>query len=127
MKITIYCDGACAGNPGVGGYAAILTSEKYLPKTVSGRVEETTNNRMEIMAALAGLRALKCACDVEIISDSQYLVNTMSKGWKRKVNLDLWQEIDVAADIHNITWTWVKRNSLPQLEECDAIAKSHTN
>ena len=126
MKITIYCDGSCSGNPGNGGYCAILKSEKFPPKTVNGYDPETTNNRMEIMAALSGLKALKYPCEVEIISDSQYLVNTMSKNWKRKVNMDLWQELDDIAKIHTITWTWVKRNSLPELEQCDRIAKEQS-
>jgi ribonuclease HI len=127
MKIKIYCDGACAGNPGRGGYCAILTSEKYPPKVTSGASDGiTTNNRMEMQAAIAGLSALKYPCEVKLLSDSKYLVNTMSKGWQRNTNLDLWQKLDRLAAIHRITWVWTRRNSLPLLKKCDRIAKGHS-
>jgi ribonuclease HI len=85
--VHIYCDGACSGNPGRG--------------------------LMELTAAIEGLKALKFPCEVEIFSDSQYLCYTMAKGWKRKANLDLWQEIDRLCQLHQVTWTWLGRNSTP--------------
>lgn len=106
-RVIAVTDGGCDPNPGVGGYGAVLRYGEHT-KELFGGEPSTTNNRMEIMAAIAALRALKTACEVEVISDSQYLVNTMSKGWKRSKNLDLWQQLDEAAARHTITWTWVR-------------------
>ena len=106
-KVRIVTDGGCDPNPGVGGWGAILISGERRKELYGGEAS-TTNNAMEITAALMGLRALKTACEVEIISDSQYLVNTMSKGWKRNKNLDLWQQLDAATAPHSVTWTWVR-------------------
>ncbi|HLO87217.1 MAG TPA: ribonuclease H [Nostocaceae cyanobacterium] len=130
-RVIIHCDGACSGNGQLnssGGWAAIIKSPDYpnhAPKIVCGCEAGTTNNRMEMTAAIEALKVLKYVCDVEIISDSQYLVNTMTKGWKRSKNIDLWQQLDdlLASSQHQVTWTWKKRNSTPELEECDRLAK----
>ncbi|NLE00011.1 MAG: ribonuclease HI, partial [Fibrobacter sp.] len=82
-KITIYSDGACSGNPGPGGYGVILKFNE-IEKELSGGFRNTTNNRMEIMGAIVGLEALKEPCEVTVVTDSQYLVNAIEKGWARK-------------------------------------------
>lgn len=124
-SVHIYCDGACSGNPGPGGWAAYLSvpGKPEVDKTICGHVDDTTNNRMEMLAAIEGLKSLKFACKVELFSDSQYLCHTMAKNWKRKVNLDLWAEIDRLCQQHQVIWTWTPRNSTPQLVECDRLAK----
>ncbi len=126
--ITIYTDGACSGNPGPGGYAAILVATdasgrilRELP--VTGGEPDTTNNRMELRAAIAGLSALTKPGPVTVVSDSEYLVNTMTKGWKRKKNQDLWAELDALAAIHDITWQYVRGHTgHPYNERCDRLA-----
>ena len=120
-QVNIYCDGACSNKNG--GYAVIL-NYKDNKKVISGSESETTNNRMEMLAAITGLKALKFPCEVKLYSDSQLLVNTMNKNWKRNKNIDLWQQIDELNKCHQITWIWVKRNSLPEMAECDRVAKS---
>lgn len=117
--VKIYTDGACWGNPGPGGWAAILITPGH-SKEFSGAELQTTNNRMEITAALEGLKALKNPSVVHIFTDSSYLVNAATtwipgwkaRGWKRKdgilLNVDLWQELDREMAQHQITWTWVK-------------------
>ncbi|MEG3842613.1 RNase H family protein [Microcoleus sp. herbarium14] len=124
-SVHIYCDGACSGNPGPGGWAAYLSvpGKPEADKLICGHADATTNNRMELTAAIEGLKALKFPCQVEVFSDSQYLCYTLAKNWKRKANTELWAEIDKLATIHSITWTWLARNSTPQLVECDAKAK----
>jgi ribonuclease HI len=133
--VTVYTDGACLGNPGPGGYAAIL---KYLghEKVLQGADPKTTNQRMELMAAIAGLNALKEACAVEVVSDSQYLIKGMTewikqwqaKGWKngrgRAVeNRDLWEKLTSLAEKHQVKWTWVRgHNGHPENERCDRLA-----
>ena len=119
-KVVIFTDGACRGNPGAGGWAAILRfgdNEKIL----SGSEIHTTNNRMELRAAIAALSALRRACTVEIYTDSQYLQYGMqtwlakwkAKNWRNSArksvkNRDLWEQIDQLSNRHNITWHWVK-------------------
>ena len=121
-KVTIYTDGACSGNPGPGGWAAILT-EGAREKRISGGEENTTNNRMELYAAIKGLEALLCPCEVDLYSDSQYLINTMTKGWKRNKNVDLWAVLDYYRSIHNINFIWVKGHASNQYNnECDKMA-----
>ncbi len=136
-KVSIYTDGSSRGNPGPGGYGTVLIFGKHEKRLSQGYVC-TTNNRMEIMAALAGLNSLKEPCDVTIYSDSQYLVNAMTKGWmagwkkngwakKKKSeelkNVDLWQAIDTAIEGHDITWTWVKGHAGNEYNEiCDQLA-----
>ncbi|MEG4445108.1 ribonuclease H [Microcoleus sp. AT9_B5] len=126
--VNIHCDGACSGNPGPGGWAAFLTIPgKTNKKMISGKSDTTTtNNRMELMAAIEGLKALKQPCKVTIFSDSAYVVNTMAKGWKRKANQDLWEEVDKLVKVHEVTWIWLARNSTPELTECDRIAKQES-
>lgn len=120
-EVTIYTDGACSGNPGPGGYAAILIC-RGTEKVISGGEAETTNNRMELMAALCGLEALKRPCCVDVYSDSAYLVNTFTMGWvyhwvrngwrtadKKEVsNRDLWERIYAMTKTHKVTWYKVK-------------------
>jgi ribonuclease HI len=134
--VTIYTDGACIDNPGPGGYGVVLL-HKGARKELSGGFRRTTNNRMEIMAALAGLQALKYPCTVTLYSDSQYLVNTMMKGWaqrwrargwmrtpKEKArNHDLWaQMLDVCAQ-HRVTFTWVRGHAgNVENERCDVLS-----
>lgn len=124
--VNIHCDGACSGNPGPGGWAALLTIPgKPNKKMVSGKADTTTttNNRMELTAAIEGLKTLKRPCIVTLFSDSTYLVNTMAKNWKRNANTDLWKELDELVKIHDVTWFWLQRNSTSELVECDRVAK----
>lgn len=136
-KVTIYTDGSSRGNPGPGGFGTVLIFGK-IEKRISHGYLCTTNNRMEIMAALAGLKALKEPCEVTIFSDSQYLVNAMTKGWmegwkkngwakKKKSdvlkNVDLWKEMDLAVQGHEVTWNWVKGHAGNKYNEiCDELA-----
>lgn len=118
-KVDIWSDGACTGNPGPGGWAAILRSGRH-EKVLTGGEPETTNNRMEITAALQGLRALKIRSKVTIYTDSTYLLqgatewmpNWKARGWKRKggklLNVDLWQAIDQELSRHEVSWVWVQ-------------------
>ena len=117
--LKIYTDGACWGNPGPGGWAAILISRGH-KKEISGAEPQTTNNRMEITAALEALKALKQPSVVHLFTDSSYLVNAATawlpgwkaRGWRRKdgvlLNADLWQELDRVMAEHQISWKWVK-------------------
>ncbi|MEG4455915.1 RNase H family protein [Microcoleus sp. N9_A1] len=127
-SVNIHCDGACSGNPGPGGWAAILTIPgKSNKKAISGKSDTTTtNNRMELTAAIEALKALKKPCKVTLFSDSTYVVNTMSKNWKRNANQDLWEELDKLAKVHEVTWLWLSRNSTPELSECDQLAKEES-
>ena len=134
-NITLYTDGACSGNPGPGGWAAILSYEGHT-KELSGGERATTNNRMEIMGVLAGLRALREPCAVELYSDSQYVVNALTKGWlhdwqrrgwKRKEgelkNAELWQELYSLLHVHSVTAHWVKGHADNEFNNrCDALA-----
>ncbi len=128
MKITLYTDGACRGNPGPGGYAAILTAtntqgELLREIEVTGGEPETTNNRMEIRAVIEGLNAIKQPSTVEIVSDSQYVIYTMTRNWKRKANLDLWDQLDDAIKRHTIRWRYVKGHAGHDYNErCDKLA-----
>jgi ribonuclease HI len=133
--VNIHCDGACSGNPGPGGWAAFLTIPgKTNKKMISGKSETTTtNNRMELMAAMRyapasyeGLKALKKPCKVTLFSDSTYVIHTMTKNWNRKVNQDLWEELDKLVEVHEVTWLWLARNSTPELAECDRLAKEES-
>jgi len=142
MFVKIYTDGSARGNPdGPGGYGVVMeyvdTKGQMHLKELSAGYKKTTNNRMEIMAAIAGLEALNRPCEVELYSDSQYLVNTFNqhwidgwikKGWKRGKNeavknVDLWQRLLKAKAPHQVTFIWVKgHNGHPQNERCDALA-----
>jgi len=135
-KVQIYTDGACSGNPGKGGWGAILRyGEKE--KEISGFEAETTNNRMELKAAIEGLKALKEECEVELYSDSSYLVNAFnqgwlenwkSNGWKNKnrdgvKNVDLWKELDALCSRHKVKMIKVKGHSDNEYNNrCDALA-----
>ncbi len=135
-KVDIFTDGACSGNPGVGGWGTILVFNGK-EKILKGGNIDTTNNRMELTAAIEGLEALKMPCNVNLYSDSQYLVNGMTKGWakswqkngwkkadkKPALNTDLWQKLLNLTEIHNVTFIWVKgHNNHPQNERCDQLA-----
>lgn len=138
--VEIYCDGACLGNPGPGGWAALLVavrSNKRHEKILFGSEELTTNNRMELTAAIEGIRALKRRSKVRIYSDSQYVVKGMKewihnwilKDWKtssRKPveNVDLWQVLSAISSEHDISWHWVKGHAgHPENERVDEIAR----
>jgi ribonuclease HI len=117
--IIIYTDGACSPNPGPGGWAAILCSGRT-EKALSGGEKQTTNNRMELTAALQALKALKKTCRVEVVTDSEYLRRGITEwlpGWKKRnwqrkdgvlANIDLWQALDAVLGQHAITWKWVR-------------------
>lgn len=135
-KVQIYTDGACSGNPGKGGWGAILIFEG-LEKELSGYEACTTNNRMELTAAREGLKALRFPCVVELYSDSSYLVNAFKKNWignwktngwrnssKDEVcNRDLWEQLDDLSSIHKVTWIKVKGHSDNAYNNrCDKLA-----
>ena len=105
--IDIYGDGSCDGNPGPGGWAAIIV-DGGKRREIKGREENTTNNRMEILAAIKGLEQTPPGSQVTIHSDSQYLVRTMTENWKRSANLDLWHELDSLVAERNVDWKWIK-------------------
>jgi ribonuclease HI len=133
-EITIYTDGACQGNPGPGGWAAILVHGQAR-REISGSCPATTNNRMELTAALEALRALKEPCAVDLYTDSMYLRQAMTSwlanwkahGWRRGKkpvkNLDLWKTLDAEAGRHEIRWHWIKGHNLhSENERCDRLA-----
>ena len=107
-KVTIYTDGSCLVNPGPGGWGAIVFHGAGEPVQLSGNEAETTNNRMELMAAIKGLEATPIGASVALYSDSGYLVNTMTKNWKRRVNHDLWEQLDALAGQRQVDWAWVR-------------------
>ena len=135
MNIDIFTDGACSGNPGPGGWAAILRSGGH-EKELSGGEKATTNNRMELMAAIQGLNALKRPCRVTLSTDSRYVMDGLTKwikgwqknGWKTAAkqpvkNADLWQALIAAAKPHRIEWLWVKGHAgHPDNERADKLA-----
>ena len=121
-NIKLYTDGACSGNPGPGGWAAIIINGNYIHK-ISGSDESTTNNRMEIIAVIEGLKMVSEDSNVEVITDSAYVVNTMTKGWKRNKNQDLWEELDNLISKRDVKFTWVKGHASNQYNnECDKMA-----
>ena len=123
-NIKLYTDGACSGNPGPGGWAAIIINGDSMHK-ISGSDKSTTNNRMEIIAVIEGFKTIDEASNVEVITDSAYVVNTMTKGWKRNKNQDLWNELDILVSKHNVKFTWVKGHASNQYNnECDKMAVS---
>jgi ribonuclease HI len=120
----IYTDGACEPNPGIGGCAAIVIYPDGYTLERTEHHDDTTNNRMEIRAAILGLLELSGSHRVIVYSDSQYLVNTMMRGWKKKKNTDLWQELDDACGIHNVKFEWVKGHNGDKYNEmCDSLAE----
>lgn len=135
MAVDIYTDGACRGNPGPGGWGALLRMNG-IEKELRGSEKHTTNNRMELTAAIQGLQALTRSCDVNLYTDSQYVRQGMMDwlaGWKKRgwrnsknepvKNADLWQQLDASASQHRIQWFWVKGHSGdPDNERVDALA-----
>ena len=135
-QVTLYTDGACSGNPGPGGWGAILECEGHR-KELSGGEASTTNNRMELTAVIEGLSALKFGCAVTLVSDSKYVIDAITKGWvyswKAKgwrkadnspaLNVDLWEKLLVQLDRHQMTYQWVKGHAgHPENERCDQMA-----
>lgn len=134
--VTIYTDGACSGNPGPGGWGAVLMYGKT-EKEICGGEEQTTNNRMELMAAIQSLEMLKQPCRVDLFSDSEYVRKGMTewlkswkaRGWKTAdkkpvKNDDLWRRLDEAAQRHDVQWHWVKGHAGDELNErADALAR----
>ena len=140
-EVQIYTDGACSGNPGPGGYCAILVY-KDTEKCLSGAEKETTNNRMELSAVLEGLSALKEPCRVKIVSDSKYVVDAVEKGWlaswqakgwkkadkKPVLNVELWQRLDALLTKHTVSFEWVKGHDGHEYNErCDKMAVAYYN
>ncbi len=137
IKVVIYTDGACRGNPGPGGWGVILRYQGNL-KTLNGFDPETTNNRMELTAVIEGLRALTRSCDIELHTDSKYVmqgVNEWLSNWKRNgwktaakkpvKNIDLWQQLDDEVTRHEIDWNWVKGHSgIEDNEFADQLANA---
>lgn len=135
MVIDIYTDGACRGNPGPGGWGVLLRVNDT-EKTLKGAEEHTTNNRMELTAAIMGLQALTRPCEVKLYTDSQYVRQGMTEwlpGWKRRgwrnaknepvKNVDLWQQLDAVAATHDVKWFWVKGHSgHPDNDRVDELA-----
>ena len=134
--VTLYTDGACSGNPGPGGWAAILRY-KDIERVLSGGEARTTNNRMELTAVIQGLEALKEPCAVELWSDSKYVIDALDKGWARAwqkkgwikadkkpaLNVDLWEKLLALADTHQLNCHWVKGHDENEFNNrCDALA-----
>lgn len=135
-KIDIYTDGSCLGNPGPGGYGAVLIFNKHRKELAEG-YKRTTNNRMEMLACIKGLEQLSEPCLVDLTTDSQYvrqgitqwIHNWKKRGWKTAAkapvkNVDLWKALDTAQEKHEVTWHWVKGHSgHPENERCDDLAR----
>jgi ribonuclease HI len=139
-KVEIFTDGACSGNPGPGGWAAILRY-KGVEKELSGGMAQTTNNRMELTAVIEGLSALKERCEVTLYSDSKYIIDAIHNGWVKKwkengwmrnkkekaLNVDLWERLLPLLDHHKVSFVWVKGHSdHPENERCDRLAVSES-
>ena len=120
--IVIHTDGACKGNPGPGGWGAVIEQNGGQVK-LSGSEPRTTNNRMEMTAVIKGLEAVDASANVLISSDSTYVINTMTKGWKRKANQDLWDQLDRLVESRNVSWRWVRGHNGDRGNElADALA-----
>ncbi len=125
--ITIYTDGSCQGNPGPGGWGAVVLREQGEPLRLSGPEPQTTNNRMELTAAIKGLESTPAGAFVALHSDSVYLVNTMTKNWKRRANHDLWSQLDSLAAGRTISWHWMRGHAGDRWnEEADQLAVAAT-
>ncbi|MBO4356015.1 MAG: ribonuclease HI [Clostridia bacterium] len=135
-KVEIYTDGACRGNPGAGGWAAILVY-KGKEKVLSGSEKDTTNNRMELTGAIMAFEALRYPCSVTFTSDSQYVINGLEKGWAQNwkdngwkrsdkspaLNADLWDRLLTAVAPHDVTYNWIKGHDGHEYNErCDKLA-----
>lgn len=140
-KVEIFTDGACSGNPGPGGWGAILRFAG-VEKELSGGEKVTTNNRMELTAVISALKALKYPCEVNVTTDSKYVYESVTKGWvyswkknnwrkadkKPALNSDLWEELLNLLEVHNVAFTWVKgHNEHPENERCDRLAVAECN
>lgn len=136
--VDIFTDGACSGNPGPGGWGAILLFNGHEKELSSGDAA-TTNNRMELSAVIAGLRTLKEPCEVTLTTDSKYVCDSIAKGWvynwekrgwvkadkKPVLNVDLWEKLLPLLERHNVTFVWVKGHTgHPENERCDRLAKA---
>lgn len=136
-KLDIYTDGACSGNPGAGGYGVVMLY-KGARKELSQGYKTTTNNRMEVLAVIKGLEALKEPCQVTLYSDSKYVVDSVTKGWvyswkkknwiksdkKKALNVDLWERLIALLDKHNVEFVWVKGHAdNVENERCDELAR----
>lgn len=134
-KVVIYTDGGARGNPGPGGYGAVVTFGRHR-RELKGAFDHTTNNRMELMAAISAMEMLNEPCDVTLHSDSKYLVDALTKGWlegwkkrgwtksdrKPVLNQDLWRRLDAAVSNHRVAWNWVKGHAGNELNErCDEL------
>ena len=139
--VTLYTDGACSGNPGPGGWGAILEYKEHR-REMSGGEAETTNNRMELTAVIRGLQALKESCAVELYSDSKYVIDGLSKGWavswqkngwrkadkKPALNPDLWEQLLPLIAAHEVHYHWVKGHaSNEKNNRCDALAVAQSH
>ena len=137
-EVTLYTDGACSGNPGLGGYAGILMYGEF-KREYSGAEVETTNNRMEVLAVIEGLKRLKYSCQVEVYSDSAYTVNAFTNGWiyawkrggwkkadnKPVLNVDLWEELLALTSVHKVTFHKVAGHADNQFNNrCDELARA---
>ncbi|SRR6056297_2747465 len=134
--VELYTDGACSGNPGPGGWGVLMRYDGH-ERTLCGGEHETTNNRMELMAAIEGLEALKRPCTVRLYTDSQYvqkgisewLANWKARGWRTAAkkpvkNEDLWRRLDAASGRHSVSWHWVRGHAgHPENERADALAR----
>ncbi len=135
-KVSIYTDGACRGNPGNGGWAAIL-EYKGIRREICGGERQTTNNRMELVAVIEALSRLKEPCEVDLYSDSKYVIDGLSKGWARSwkargwkksdnspaLNPDLWEKLLELSEGHKFSYNWVKgHDGHPENERCDELA-----
>lgn len=140
-KIQIYTDGACSGNPGKGGWGAVLVYNGK-EKEISGGEDMTTNNRMELTAVIEALSALKEPCEVTLTTDSKYVCDAVNKGWvyswkskgwkkadkKPALNVDLWEKLLALLEIHKVEFVWVKgHNGHPYNERCDRLAVDYYN
>lgn len=135
-QVQLFTDGSCLGNPGPGGYGAVLIYKQHR-KELSGGYSMTTNNRMELLAAIEGLKALSHPCEVDLTTDSQYVrqgITQWIKGWKRNnwrtaaktpvKNADLWQQLDELCQLHKVEWHWVRGHTgHPENERCDDLAR----
>ncbi|MDC9700933.1 MAG: ribonuclease HI [Alphaproteobacteria bacterium] len=138
VRVRIFTDGACSGNPGPGGWGALLVTDKAERELKGGTQEQTTNNRMELIAVIESLEALKRTCHVDLFTDSKYVHDGISKwikkwkknGWKNSkkeavLNTDLWIRLDKARSSHKVEWHWVKGHAAhPQNERAHELAQS---
>ncbi|WP_099033306.1 ribonuclease HI [Lacimicrobium alkaliphilum] len=136
-KIYVFTDGSCLGNPGPGGYGVVMKYNNHV-KELSKGYQQTTNNRMEMMAAVAALETLKEPCEIHLTTDSQYLrqgINQWIHNWRKNgwrtadkkpvKNVDLWKQLDQLSQKHNVDWHWVKGHSgHPENERCDELART---